>query len=228
MTVHNSSDSTAAAIPFGPALLKARRDFSALHPADIVARSGASYKPGDVQPHAGGQGASSSPAVGQFTLKLWDREYRIDHPAGAVLEAQSGREPDVAIQIVLLHYLIHADGARPCGEWIPFRQLPGGHAYDGAFQREANQRLARAFDAQPEEVLHMARSLGGRPLGYGDASFSFLTLPHLVLAVILHRGDEEFPAAANVLFDAMAAHCLPTEDLAAVGEMLADRLMGER
>lgn len=210
-----------------PALLKARRDFSALYPADMVARSGASYKPGDVQPDAVGQSASSGLAVGRFTLKLWDREYWVGYPHGHVVEAHGGREPDSAVQIVLLHYLIHADGMRPCGEWIAFRELPGGHAYDGAFQRETNQRLAQAFGARPEVVLQNARLLGGKPLGYGDASFSFLTLPHLALAVILHREDEEFSAAANVLYDAVAAHCLPTEDLAVVGELLVDRLTGK-
>jgi len=44
------------------------------------------------------------------------------------------------------------------------------------------------------------------------------------LAVVLYVADEEFPASANVLFDAAAAHYLETEDLAVLGGMLAGRL----
>ena len=133
------------------------------------------------------------------------------------------------VQIILLHYLTYADGARPAGEWTPFRQLPGGQAYDGAFQWRANKRLpAQAFAERPLDVIEAARALGGTPLDYGDVSFSFDTLPRLAMAVVLHRSDDEFPATANVLFDAAASHCLPTEDLAVTGELLVARLTGAR
>jgi hypothetical protein len=50
-------------------------------------------------------------------------------------------------------------------------------------------------------------------------------LPRVWLAVVLHLADEEFPASANVLFDASASHYLPTEDLAVLGGMLTGRLI---
>ncbi|MBM4467033.1 MAG: DUF3786 domain-containing protein, partial [Chloroflexi bacterium] len=70
-----------------------------------------------------------------------------------------------------------------------------------------------------------AEALGGERLTYGDASFLFPMFPRLRLAVVLYLADEEFPASANVLFDAAAGHYLPTEDLAVLGGMLTGRLI---
>jgi hypothetical protein len=54
--------------------------------------------------------------------------------------------------------------------------------------------------------------------------FAFRLLPRVWLAVVLHLADDEFPANANILFDATVSHYLPTEDLAVLGGMLAGRL----
>jgi hypothetical protein len=67
--------------------------------------------------------------------------------------------------------------------------------------------------------------LRGESLSFGDASFLFRTLPRLWMAVVLYLADDEFPANANVLFDATASHYLPTEDLAVLGGLLAGRLI---
>ncbi|RPI58153.1 MAG: DUF3786 domain-containing protein, partial [Chloroflexi bacterium] len=44
--------------------------------------------------------------------------------------------------ILLLHYLLTADGTATADRWIAFRNLPGGLGYDAAFQARANLRLA--------------------------------------------------------------------------------------
>jgi hypothetical protein len=45
------------------------------------------------------------------------------------------------------------------------------------------------------------------------------------VAVLLWKGDEEFPGQAGILFDASAHHYLPTEDLAGMGDWLAHQLV---
>ncbi|HSJ53380.1 MAG TPA: DUF3786 domain-containing protein, partial [Anaerolineae bacterium] len=118
-----------------------------------------------------------------------------------------------------------ADGTATADRWIAFRNLPGGLGYDAAFQARANLRLARAFGSERAAFEAAARSLKGESLSFGDASFLFRMLPRLWLAVVLYLADDEFPANANVLFDAAASHYLPTEDLAVLGGLLAGRLI---
>ena len=67
--------------------------------------------------------------------------------------------------------------------------------------------------------------MGGQPLDLADASFRFQAFPRLAVAVLLWAGDDEFPAQARVLFDAVAGHYLPTEDLAGTGDWLAHKLV---
>jgi hypothetical protein len=86
-------------------------------------------------------------------------------------------------------------------------------------------RLAHAFGADLPAFEAAAQALGGEHLSFGDASFSFRLLPRVWLATVLNLADDEFPATANVLFDASASHYLPTEDLAVLGGILAGRLV---
>jgi hypothetical protein len=51
-------------------------------------------------------------------------------------------------------------------------------------------------------------------------------LPKVPVTLILWRADDEFPARADLLFDATARHHLPTDVLWAVA-MLAVQLMQE-
>lgn len=192
---------------YGPALAKARQAFPHLKPHEVAARAAVAYE----------QGAFEVPYFGML--------YQVRWPEGTVERPGDPQKVDIATWILLLHYLLTADGTPLAAEWIAFRGLPGGLGYDGAFQGRANLRLARAFGSAQTAFETAARALGGERLSFGDASFSFRLLPRVWLAVVLHLADDEFPASANVLFDAAVSHYLPTEDLAVLGGILAGRLI---
>lgn len=199
---------------YGPALVKAREAFSSLEPREAATRATAPY-------------TAKSTSSGRFQIPFFGIIHEICWPQGSVLRHSDQKEADIATCIVLLHYLLTADGTPTSDRWIAFRNLPGGLGYDGAFQRRANLRLANAFGTNRQAFEEAARALGGEQLTFGDASFLFRALPRVWLAVILHLKDDEFPASANVLFDAAASHYLPTEDLAVLGGILAGRLIKE-
>ena len=142
--------------------------------------------------------------------------------------AEPGRPAHVAVAILLLHYLLGADGAPPAGTWSAYRELPDGLFYAFSFMQRAEQPVARAFAASPEGLdgfRAAARAMGGDALTLGDASFRFVALPRVDVAVLVWAGDDEEPGEARVLFDANAGHYLPAEDLAGLGGQLAHRLL---
>jgi hypothetical protein len=200
---------------YGPALEKAVRDLQSLDPWLVALRSYTKY-------------ARLTDTSGQIEVRFWEKDYIVHYPGISVEELETGQEPPIAIKILILHYLINADGTPLADHWISFRELPGGHVYDAAFRQRANLRLAQAFGSDLDGFVAAAKALGGERLTYGDASFLFPIFPRLRLAVVLYLADEEFPASANVLFDAAAGHYLPTEDLAVLGGMLAGRLIKDR
>lgn len=71
--------------------------------------------------------------------------------------------------------------------------------------------IARKYGSDKELFLRRAIELGGRPLGFGDASVELFPLPRIPLTLILWLEDEEFPARADVLFDASAEQQVPID-----------------
>lgn len=197
---------------YGLALEKAKQDLQGRDPMMAAALSGATYE-------------KLTARSGRFTLKFWEEEYVVDYPEASVRERKSGQEPSIVIQILLLHYLINADGTPSADQWISFGELPGGRGFYPAFQQHASQPLAQAFGHDAEGFIKAAEALGGERLTFGDASFLFRIFPRQWMAVVLNLADEEFSAWVTTLFDGAAGHYLPTEDWAVAGELLSDRLL---
>ncbi|MDH4136904.1 MAG: DUF3786 domain-containing protein [Anaerolineae bacterium] len=195
---------------YGLALEKAKQDLQGRDPMMVAALSGATYE-------------KLTASRGRFRLKFWEEEYVIDYPEVSVRE-KSGQEPSTFIQILILHYLINADGTPSADKWISFRELPGGRGFYPAFQQQVSQPLARAFGHDAEGFIKAAEVLGGERLTFGSASFLFRIFPRQWVAVVLDLADEEFLAWVNILFDGAASHYLPTEDWAVVSELLSTRL----
>jgi hypothetical protein len=197
---------------YGPALEKARQAFPQLDPHEVASKAAVSYE-------------AFGPGRGQFIVPFLSHLYQAVWPDGIIRRAMDQEEAEIPTRILLLHYLLTADGTPMADHWIAFRNLPGGMGYDAAFQGRANLRLARAFGADCAAFESAARALSGERLSFGDASFLFRAFPRVWLGVVLYQADDEFPASANVLFDASASHYLPTEDLAVLGGLLAGRLI---
>ncbi|MHB1414482.1 MAG: DUF3786 domain-containing protein [Chloroflexota bacterium] len=162
---------------------------------------------------------------GTFIIPYFGRRYNIAYPSLAVNEEGVEKEVSLATQILLLHYLLTADGTPLAGEWVGFRYLPDGRLYEAAFEGRAPLQASRTFGNDREAFVRAARALGGHELAFGDASYSFRPLPRLALASVLWLGDEEMPGSVKILFDAAAGHYLPTEDLSAVGGTLGGLLL---
>jgi hypothetical protein len=196
---------------YGPALAKALAELQQGDPRQMAHLAGCSF-----EEHDDGRGNISVPIFGTLHDVGW--------PGGEIQRAADKAELDIASRIVLLHHLLTADGTPLAGEWIAFRSLPGGLGYDAAFRGRSSMRIARTFGKDRHAFNEAASLLRGERLGFGDSSFLFRVLPRVWMAVVLHLADDEFPAEANVLFDASASHYLPTEDLAVLGGILASRL----
>ncbi len=193
-------------------LAMARDRLRAMNPVEIARCAGVRYVPAGEE-------------EGVFDVAWLSRTYRVGFPAGTVEDAATALAPKHAVYLLILHYLIRADGYPLAGRWVAYRELPDGLMYDKAVRARTEPGLLAAFGAQPERLGGAARTLGGRVLVFGDAAFSFEVLPRVHLAVILHRGDDEFPAAASVLYDAASAHYLPTDDLSVAGGLLVGALI---
>ncbi|MBI2864123.1 MAG: DUF3786 domain-containing protein [Chloroflexi bacterium] len=150
------------------------------------------------------------------------------HPGGSSpLPVSTEFKPvSLWLQIVVLHYLITANGAPIADQWITFRELPGGYIYEKAFAGRAVEPLERAFGRDLPGFKRAGESLGGVKMDRtGDAAHWFMAFPRVRLGCILFLADEEMPASINILFDKAASDYLATEDLSAVGGYLSAALV---
>ena len=159
---------------------------------------------------------------------LWDA-YAIWPATGAVRRVDGDAPPNPFTEALILSYLVTADGTRPSGQWIAYRELPNGMFYAQAFRGYAEMRLVRALGADGIERLRArAGQLGARPIAIGDAGFAFRVLPRVDLAIVYWLGDEDFPARTSVLFEDTAPHYMSTDGLAVLGSHLVGMLLDEK
>ena len=144
-----------------------------------------------------------------------------------------GRDEEVPIQqqILLLHYLhgAGASGVAPTSEeWISFQEVPDGRFYIDAFQRRAKVPLIQAFGPNPEHLARVASELfDATAFDRGDFSVVLQALPLVPVALVLWKGDEEFPPDGNILFDRSICRLLSAEDIAWLAGMVVYPLAGK-
>jgi Domain of unknown function (DUF3786) len=163
---------------------------------------------------------------GMLRVKFYGESHVITFPELEVRVEATNKPCRLNRSSMFFYYFLTADGAPLAGKWLAFRELPGGMFYHQAYQGYSGNRLAKAIDNRVGVFERAAQNLGGMKLDLGNAAFAFDALPRVRVAVVYHAGDEDFPASANVLFDASASHYLPTDALAGVGSALVDRLTG--
>jgi hypothetical protein len=161
----------------------------------------------------------------RVTVYFYGTAYVVEHPTARVWVQETGKMPSYGLQTLFLHYLLTANGRPLSGEWVSFRDLPDGLFYQQAFRQRSLLPLEGKFGHNRPAFEKAATALGGEKLDLAESSFRFYALPRVPLAALLWTGDEEFPPAVQILFDASAGGYLPTEDLAMVGGVLSGSLL---
>ncbi|MFQ5910794.1 MAG: DUF3786 domain-containing protein [Thermoplasmata archaeon] len=162
---------------------------------------------------------------GVLEIPFLGQQYLLDFDE-RVVKSADGSTANRFFATLILHYVVGVDESAPTGELVSFRDFWGGDAYYGAFVSRAIQPIKDAFADSPEELEARAGKLGGRGIDHGDIAVEIPVFPKVALSIVIWKGDEEIPGSANILFDRLAGRILHTEDLAALGELVARMLIG--
>ena len=159
-------------------------------------------------------------------LRYWQDTISISYPE-YLATRENGQELAAVHQALLMYYLSTSDGTAISNGWISFSELPGGIFYQRAFQGYTGAEIEKGFKNDIALFAACASSTGGIPHEFGDTSYLFNILPCVQLLVVSWRGDEDFPTTFQVLFNASAAHFLPTDAYAIVGSILTQKLLAQ-
>lgn len=191
-----------------------RQHLQAALPEQIAKRSGADWVP-------------TGPDSGQLTLNYFRSTLVIEVPGYSVSTPQGETVPTIIEGLVITYFEV-ATGAPRVGEWITFRDLPGGTFYHQAFTGYSGNRLAQHFGNNLEAFKRGAEVAGGLILpGLGEMAYEFQILPCIWLAVVYWLGDpvDDFPSQANVLFDRSSSQYMALDGLAILGSQLVSQII---
>jgi len=153
------------------------------------------------------------------------RELLVCFPQGTI-ETLNGQGPiPLREEILILHYLEKASGAPLADRWASFSDIPGGGFYNPVFLMRCKSPLIKFFGEAPEALLSVAKEVGGEPLNLGDVGVKIPAFPFVPLALVLWRGDVEFPAEGSILFDASVNEYLPVEDTVILAETVVWKMI---
>jgi hypothetical protein len=191
------------------AFSSAREKLGTLILEEVAKKSGTFF-------HRGGNG-------GYLELIFVGRKYRVMFPEGNVRD-EGGGELHLIRTVLILHYLIEAQGKDLDGRWVDFRSLPGGMAYSPVFRGRVISRLLRLFGQRPQELITAASPLGGRAIEMADVAVVIPAFPRVPVVLALWRGDNEFRPEGTILYDASIPAYLKTEDAIIVCEEILSEL----
>lgn len=160
----------------------------------------------------------------KITLIFFSEPHQICFPQ---IEFYSPSKKTVSLvtRILLLHYMIRADGSPMTGKWVGYKDIPGGLLYASVFARRVTDPLVRRFGRAAKWFQEAGVQSGGETAGVGDASFILQAFPFIPLQYVLWEGDDEFPPSAQLLFDASVVHYLSLEDIVVLGQITTGRLV---
>jgi len=131
----------------------------------------------------------------------------------------------LSLRVLALRYVKLSCDVPVSGEWIAYRDLPGGRFYAATLVPTVEQPLARIFGNKEGAFAEASLRLGGEEADYGDEAYIYHPFPRAPLLLVLHRGDDEFASDCRVLFDRCCSSYLNTDDLKVLATQLAAYLM---
>lgn len=166
----------------------------------------------------------------ELSMVFLNREVVISWPQFEMIYRDSGDDLPVQEKVLLAHYFLgtwKSSGAPLTGEWVAYQEISDGRFYLDAFLKRVKNPLILGFGQRPELLLELAGGVyGGEPFDQGDVSVVIKALPLVPLALILWKGDDEFPPEGNILFDRNISSILSAEDTAWLAGMAIYPLVG--
>ena len=131
-------------------------------------------------------------------------------------------------RLSVLHYLIGAQAIPLAGRLVRSSDLKVISTFFQGAHTLPLDALAAQYSGDTERFLKQGLRFGGSRQSYGDAAVQLFPLPRLPVTLILWHADDEFPARADLLFDATCEQHVPADILWSVAVVCVRIMMMSR
>jgi hypothetical protein len=166
-----------------------------------------------------------------FRLRIMGREYDAAFPDFELRDSGGAPAGKGYEKILFLRYLCGGKYFETAGKSLAYHEIPWGSVYYPNFRGRCINRFAALFGRDLgafRKIMEENRELRAGPLKGGDAGYRFEALSGFYMSLLLWEGDEEFPPAAQILFDDNFVFAFTAEDLAVLAEVVLERLKALR
>ena len=162
--------------------------------------------------------------AGLYSLKSFDWNISVSPGQKKIFSEAPGSE--LLLQrlgyfskLSILWYLVSAMNIPLSGQLIKPVNLKGGQLFFQGTHILPFDRLAEQYSSDTGGFLLKGKTMGAETQTYGDAAIRLFPLPRIPVTIILWRGDEEFPARADILFDSTCEIHLPLDIIWSIAMM---------
>ena len=139
---------------------------------------------------------------GYYTLSVWGEDYNIYPGESKIIRIQDDNSDiNIFIGLFILHYLLTSKAIPISREWISEKDIPGGVAFFQGPHAIPTSLIAKRYGDNIGGFRNICDQLDGIPLEMADKAYSFKITSRITAAVLLWKGDDEFPAESKILFD---------------------------
>jgi hypothetical protein len=146
-------------------------------------------------------------------LKYLNLDFCLTLPEIEISRVGSQETVELRDKILMLHYLIRAEGTPLSDQLITYPELKEGANYFPSFHKRAVKPLIDYFGPLPEKLLKAAEPMGAVKSNLGDVSVTIPAFPRVPITLVLWKGDDEFPPNGNILFNSTILDYQPVEDV---------------
>lgn len=175
-----------------------RQAIEKLQPIDLLARCALLKLP--------------APEHGRLALRAFGADYTMTTDSFELLDAKTGSAAKEVDRILLLHLLLCEYPLIDSDELISFRTFPGGAFYLEPFLSRSVRPLVKRYGNRLEELQKAVNRFDFQPMGIGDFSVRIQGLGCLTVTLVYRLGDDEFPAEAELFFNAPVRRAFCAED----------------
>ncbi|MFH2092712.1 MAG: DUF3786 domain-containing protein [Pseudomonadota bacterium] len=171
-------------------------DLEICDPRDVVLRTGCDY----------------NPARRQYTVKIWGHQYCVDlEQCRVICDGHDVKTYQGFLYLFIVFYLMNARKLKPSGQWVSEKDIMGGAAFFRGPHILPVDVIADRIKNDISAFKRMCQNLGGKPIEFADAAFSFDITPLIPVAVLYWQGDQDFPCEVKLLFDQTIEAHLPLD-----------------
>ncbi|MDK2905339.1 MAG: hypothetical protein PWR12_1415 [Eubacteriaceae bacterium] len=155
-----------------------------------------------------------------FIIEVLGDKYSVNYPDGEVVFADGQPVSNYSVKMIILRYLINANGSLPTGQFKSYKEFPDGPLYYANFYARSIKIFALIGAEYPQALNDFISETKASRIDQGDLAFSLKVMPVVEVAFILWYGDDEFEPEGQILFDQNLMDIFTIKDLAVLGDVL--------